>query len=153
MRAWVESLQARERLILVGGVAAAALILLWFGAMKLHTQTELLRDSIGAKQRLLVELSRVGIQPAGPAPGTIGQGQTLVVLINASAKEHGIALTRSREDGPNGVQISFANLPFDMLADWLVMLETQSSITVDSASFTSAKQKGVVNGQILLHRS
>jgi type II secretory pathway component PulM len=40
-----------------------------------------------------------------------------------------------------------------MLVDWLVLLEKQSSITVDSASFTSAKQKGIVNGQIVLRRS
>jgi type II secretory pathway component PulM len=153
MRAWFENLQARERLILIGGAAAAVLILLWFGVMKVHAQTELMRDSVGAKQRLLLELNRVGIQPAGPAPGTQGQGQTLVVLIQASAKEHGIALTRSRDDGPNGVQISFGNVSFDMLVDWLVMLEKQSSITVESASFTSAKQKGVVNGSISLRRS
>jgi len=153
MRAWFDNLQTRERLILIGGAAAAVLILLWFGALRLHTQTEVMRDAIGAKQRLLLELNRVGIQPTAPALGTVGQGQTLVVLIQASAKEHGIALTRSRDDGPNGVQISFGNVSFDMLVDWLVMLERQSSISVDSASFTSAKQKGVVNGSISLRRS
>jgi type II secretory pathway component PulM len=153
MTAWFRSLQARERLILIGGAVAAVLVLLWFGAMRLHAQTELMRDSIGAKQRLLLELNRVGLQPTGPAPGTLGQGQELVVLINASAKEHGIALTRNRSDGPNGVQIAFSSVSFDMLVDWLVLLEKQSSITVDSASFTSAKQKGIVNGQIVLRRS
>lgn len=153
MTAWFQSLQARERMIVIGGAIAAVLILLWFGGVKLHTQTELMRDSIGAKQRLLIELNRVGLQPAAPALGQQGQGQTLVVLINASAKEHGIALTRAREDGPSGVQIAFGSVSFDMLVDWLVLLEKQSSITVDSASLTSAKQKGIVNGQIVLHRS
>ena len=153
MSAWFDNLQGRERLILIGGAVAAVLIVLWFGLTRMHTQTELLRDAIGSKQRLLLELNRVGSLPAVPTPGGIGQSQELVVLINASAKEHGIALTKNRGDGPNGVQISFSNISFDMLVDWLVMLEKQSSITVDSATFTSTKQRGVVNGQLALRRS
>jgi len=153
MRAWFENLQTRERLMLIGGAAAAVLILLWFGTTRLHAQTELLRDSIGTKQRLLVELDRVGVQPIGPAPGTKGQGGELVALISASAKEHGIALMRNRADGPNSVQITFNNVSFDMLIDWLVLLEKQSSITVDVASFTSAKQKGIVTGSLSLRRA
>lgn len=151
MRAWFTNLQPRERLILLGGVAALLLIAVWFGVMRLHAQTEVLRDAVAAKQRMLVDLTRVGARPAGPANPQVNQ--TLVVVIDGSAREHGIALSTSRPDGPDGVQVAFSNVPFDMLLEWLVALEKQSSVGVESASFTTAKQKGIVNGQLTLRRS
>ena len=154
MKAWFQNLQARERLILLGGGAAVLLIAVWFGVMRLHAQTERLRDSVAAKQRMLVDLGRVGGRPATPAAnGPGGNQQTLVVVIDGSAREHGIALSTRRPDGPDGVQVAFSNVPFDMLLDWLVALEKQSSVAVESASFTTAKQKGIVNGQLTLRRS
>jgi len=120
--------------------------------MKLHAQTEVLRESVAAKQRMLVDLSRVGTRPAAAANAQ-GNNQTLVVVIDGSAREHGITLSTRRPDGPDGVQVAFSNVPFDMLLDWLVALEKQSSVAVESASFTTAKTKGIVNGQLTLRRS
>jgi type II secretory pathway component PulM len=151
MKAWFDNLQPRERLILLGGVAAVLLIAVFFGVLRLHTQTEVLREAVAAKQRMLVDLTRVGIRPAGPAPAA--NNQTLVVVIDGSAREHGIVLSTRRPDGPDGVQVAFSNVPFDMLLEWLVALEKQSSVAVESASFTTAKQKGIVNGQLTLRRS
>jgi type II secretory pathway component PulM len=139
MKAWFQNLQPRERLIVLGGVAAVLLIAVWFGVMRLHAQTEVLRDAVAAKQRMLVDLTRVGGRPATPAANA--NNQTLVVVIDGSAREHGIALTTRRPDGPDGVQVAFSNVPFDMLLEWLVALEKQSSVAVESASFTTAKQK------------
>jgi type II secretory pathway component PulM len=153
MKAWFDSLQPRERLILLGGVAAVLVIAVWLGVMRLHAQTEVLRDAVAAKQRMLVDLGRVGGRPATPAANGQGNQQTLVVVIDASAREHGIALTTRRPDGPDGVQVAFSSVPFDMLLEWLVALEKQSSVAVESASFTTAKQKGIVNGQLTLRRS
>jgi general secretion pathway protein M len=151
MKAWFQNLQPRERLILLGGVAAVVLIAAWFGVMRLHAQTEVLRDAVAAKQRMLIDLTRVGTRAAAPANP---QGnQTLVVVIDGTAREHGIALTTRRPDGPDGVQVAFSNVPFDMLLEWLVALEKQSSVAVETASFTTAKQKGIVNGQLTLRRS
>jgi type II secretory pathway component PulM len=152
MKAWFNSLQPRERLIVLGGVAAVLLVAAWFGVMRLHAQTEVLRDAVAAKQRMLVDLTRVDTRPAAPQGGQ-GNNQTLVVVIDGTAREHGIALTTRRPDGPDGVQVAFSNVPFDMLLEWLVALDKQSSVTVESASFTTAKQKGIVNGQLTLRRS
>ena len=152
MKAWFQNLQPRERLIVLGGIVGVLLIAVWFGVMRLHAQTEVLRESVAAKQRMLVDLSRVGTRPAAAANAQ-GNNQTLVVVIDGSAREHGITLSTRRPDGPDGVQVAFSNVPFDMLLDWLVALEKQSSVAVESASFTTAKTKGIVNGQLTLRRS
>ena len=153
MKAWFQNLQQRERLMVLGGVAAVLLIAVWFGVMRLHAQTEVLRDAVAAKQRMLVDLTRVGTGTSGPAKGPGANQTTLVVVIDGSAREHGITLSTRRPDGPDGVQVAFSNVPFDMLLEWLVALEKQSSVAVESASFTTAKQKGIVNGQLTLRRS
>ena len=152
MRAWFDNLQPRERLILIGGAVVAALIILWIGVLSpLRARSEVLRDSVAQKQRLLVDLARVG--PPPPANTAQGGNQTLVVLISASAREHGVALKTQRPDGPDGIQVSFGNLAFDTLLEWLVAIEKQNAVAVESASFTATKQRGIVNGQLVLRRS
>jgi general secretion pathway protein M len=152
MRAWFESLQPRERAIFVAGAVLALLIVLWMGVLRpLHSRSEVLREAVAAKQRLLVNLQQID----GPAvgPGTTERGdQTLVRLINNSAAEHGVELTRTRPDGPNGIQATFGNASFDTLVAWLVALEGQNGVSVETASFTSTRQPGIVNGQLLLRR-
>jgi len=153
MKAWFVGLQPRERMILIGGAAVAVVLLLWLAVLKpLHSQAAILRESVAAKQRLLVSLAQIDGQSPGHtvSPGT---GQTLVVLVSNTAQQQGIALTRTRPDGPDGIQVTFSNVSFDTLVAWLVALESENSVAVESASFTSGRQQGVVNGQLLLRRS
>jgi type II secretory pathway component PulM len=150
MRAWYANLQVRERLILLGGIVAAVLIGAWFGLNEMRSGTEVLRDAVAQKQRLLISLQPLeGQVPTGATPG---DGQTLVVLIANTAQQHNLALTRTRPDGPDGIQVTFGNASFDTLMSWLIALDKQYSVAVESASFTSTRQQGVVNGQLLLRR-
>jgi len=138
-------------MMLLVGAAAVGVILLYALLRPLHTQSEALRASVATKQRLLVNLQQ--LDPSGAsAPVRNNQGQTLVVMIQNTAKEHGVDVTRSRPDGPDGVQITFGNAPFNTLMEWLVALEAQNGVAVESATFTGARQQGVVNGQIVLRR-
>jgi type II secretory pathway component PulM len=154
MKEWFENLQPRERAIFIGGGVAAVLIVMWMAVLRpLETRSEVLREAVAAKQRLLVNLSQIDGQDvaAGPA-GAEGQDQTIMRLVANSATEHGVALTRQRPDGPNGIQVTFGNASFDTLVAWLVALESQYSVSVESASFTGSRQPGIVNGQLLLRR-
>jgi type II secretory pathway component PulM len=150
MKAWFTNLQVRERLILLSGVVAVVLIGAWFGLREMRSETEVLRDAVTQKQRLLIALQSVGDQV--PQSATPGDGQTLVVLIANTAQQHNLALTRTRPDGPDGIQVTFGNASFDTLMSWLIALDKQYSVAVETASFTSTRQQGVVNGQLLLRR-
>jgi general secretion pathway protein M len=150
MKNWFANLQARERLILLAGVVGVMLIGAWFGLREMRSSTEVLRDAVAQKQRLLIALQPLeGQVPQGATPG---DGQTLVVLVDRTAKQHNLALTRTRPDGPDGIQVTFGNASFDALVGWLIALEKEYSVAVESASFTSTRQQGVVNGQLLLRR-
>jgi type II secretory pathway component PulM len=152
MKNWFANLQPRERALFAGGAVVALIILLWGGVLRpLHTRSEVLRDSVAAKQRLLINLAQIDGQDAG-AGATSGQDQTLLRLVKNTAIEHGVETTRERADGPNGLQVTFGNVSFDTLLDWLVALETQNAVTVETASFTGSRQPGIVNGQLVLRR-
>jgi type II secretory pathway component PulM len=151
MKDWFLSREPRERLILAVAAVVAVVLVLWLSLKPLRTQSDALRASVASKQRLLVNLQQID----GPsdAPATRGGGETLVVVINNTSKQHGIDLTRSRPDGPDGVQVTFGNAPFDTLMEWLISLESEYGVGVESAQFTSTRQQGIVNGQVMLRRS
>jgi type II secretory pathway component PulM len=152
MKDWFANLQPRERAIFSAGGVVVAVILLWAAVLRpLHSRSEILRESVTAKQRLLTNLAQVDVEAAS-GPGATGQDQTLVRLVGNSATEHGVELTRQRPDGPNGLQVTFGNASFDTLVTWLIALDGQYAVAVESASFTGARQPGIVNGQLTLRR-
>ena len=154
MKAWFFRLQPRERMIVGVGAAAAVAIVLWgFVVQPLRAEVGRLRTSVDTKQRLLVDVARVeGEMPATTTGGREGVGQTLVVIVDNTARNHGLDLPRNTANGPSGVNVSFQNARFDSLVAWLVVLHDTYGVDVDTASLSSAREPGLVNGQLSLRR-
>jgi general secretion pathway protein M len=152
MKQWFYGLQPRERWIVSVGAVAAVIMILWIGVLRpLQTQTAALRTAVDTKQRLLVDVSR--LDGTGPvATGRQGGDQTLVVIVSNTAAAHGLDLPRTRPNGPSGIDVTFQGAPFDALVTWLVTLHTSYGVDVETASFSSAREPGLVNGQLSLHR-
>jgi general secretion pathway protein M len=152
MRAWFESLAARERWILVaGGFLAVVIVVWWLVLTPLRTGSASLRAAIESKQRLLLDLSRLESTGAS-GPVAKNSGETLVVVVSNTAQQHGLQLARSRPNGPSGVDVTFQAVPFDVLVTWLLALHGSYGVEVESASLSSAREQGLVNGQLSLHR-
>lgn len=153
MKAWFFGLQPRERWILAVGAAAAGVIVLWWLMLQLATETALSRASVESKQRLLIEVAQVeGAQPGGVARSRQGTEQTLVLIVSNTAASYGLGQPRTRQNGPSGIDVTLQGVSFDALAAWLVALHDTYGIDVETASFTNARQPGLVNGQLSLHR-
>lgn len=155
MRDWFYGLQPRERLIASVGLAAAILIVLWAFVFKpVQSQSQSLQTAVESKQRLLVDLARLeGAQSPLPSGGSVqGREQTLVVVIDTTAQQLGITLSRTRPNGPSGIDVTFQGASFDVLVSWLMTLHSTYAVDVESASFTSARVQGLVNGQLSLQR-
>ena len=154
MKAWFLNLQYRERLILVAGGAAALLIVAWiFVLSPLRSGSADLRESVAQKERLLIDLGRVEVLRLDSASPAQASEQSLVVLVDSTAQSYGLALPRTRPDGPDGINVSFTGVSFDAMLEWLITLETTYGVSVESATFSSARERGLVNGQIFLRRS
>ena len=152
MRAWFDNLQPRERWILIAGIVVAIGVVLWAGVLRpLQAQSASLQAAVESKQRLLIDLGRVGASSAPRPPGTQPE-QTLVVVVNSTAQAHGLRITSSRPNGPSGVEVTLQAVPFDVLVAWLMTLHGTHSVDVESAQLSTARQQGLVNGQVSLHR-
>jgi general secretion pathway protein M len=153
MKEWFDNLAPRERLILMAGGVAAVLIVGYWAVMHLRAESATLRTAVESKQRLLLDLARLDGVQSRSAPGAAqNAGQTLVVVIDTTAKEHGLRLARARPNGPSGVDVTFQAVPFDVLVDWLTTLHGSYAVDVESASLSSGRERGLVNGQLSLHR-
>jgi type II secretory pathway component PulM len=154
MRAWLATLQPRERWIVLGGAVAALVIIAWgFILRPLHRQGTELQDTVAQKQRLLVNVrtaERIG--PADSAARGQASQQSLFVLVDTTRQPHGLDFRSTRPEGADGINVSFQNASFDALLNWLVALDTTHGVRVETASFTSTRERGLVNGQVLLRR-
>lgn len=155
MKAWFESLQPRERSILLLGAAAAAAIVLWgFVLSPLRSGGAELRAAVAAKERLLIDVRRVeGLQPEGSGAQPTAGNQSILALVDSTRQSHGLDFARTRPNGPNAIDVTFQNASFDALLDWLIAIESNHGVVVESASFSSTRDRGLVSGQISLRRS
>jgi type II secretory pathway component PulM len=154
MKAWFYGLQTRERWIVLAGVAAAVAIVVWgFVVTPVRAEIATLRTSVATKQRLLIDVARIeGERPSTVAGGRQGADQTLVVIVDNTARSHGLDFPRTRANGPSGVDVSFQGASFDSLVAWLLLLHDTYGIDVETASFSSAREPGLVTGQLSLRR-
>jgi general secretion pathway protein M len=155
MREWFANLAPRERIIVLVGAAAAVLLIVWGLIWKpLNDGTADLRDSLEQKRALLVDLQRIqGLPTSGTTSAPGDDRRSLVVLVDQTAQSMGLSFTRTRPDGSDAISVSFSSAPFDSLVEWLVQLERTSGLSVESASFNSTRERGLVSGQVFLRRT
>lgn len=156
MKAWFASLERRERLTLgVGAVLAVAIVFWGWIWQPLLDGNSAMRVSLTEKRQLLVDLRRAeSLQPGAPAPEAAGAAPSLVLLVDSTARDSGLPpFLRTRPDGADRISVSFQDTSFDGILSWLLMLERNYGINVESASFNGARERGLVSGQLFLSRS
>jgi general secretion pathway protein M len=156
MNAWFSTLKPRERLIVGAGAVLAVAIVGWGFVWKpLVDGSAELRDSVAEKRQLLGDLRRAEqLGPGSAAPSRANASQTLVVLVDSTARSVGLPpFSRTRPDGADGISVSFQETSFDGILNWLIMLDEDYGVAVDSASFNGGRQPGTVTGQLFLSRS
>jgi general secretion pathway protein M len=154
MRAWYENLSERDRRVVsIGGGVVLVLGLLAI-ILPLNTQITLARKRITTKQADLAFIQSVAPQVAAAGPGAAGaaNAESLVVLIDSSARESGLgkALSSSQPTGDKGLRIRLDKAPFDALVAWLARLSQQHGVRVESAEIESAGEVGLVNAGLVL---
>jgi general secretion pathway protein M len=162
MKAWLESLDPRERVFVFGGAIVVGIALLyafvWTPLDKGHKNLE---SSVVIWERSLRELRPLkGLQQT---PGNSSQGsqsgsrQTPVVIVDQTLRARGLdrSLQRSQPTTSNGIRVEFENVAFDDLVLWLGDLSAQYGMHVAGGSLSISSQSGPgrINATLTLERA
>ena len=153
LRAWYAGLQQRERrVVAVGGVVVAVLILVLGILLPLHSavtnavqRNATKRDDLAWMQGNASEIRAAGSQlPADT-------GEAPVVLVDRVGREAGLASAlRGTQPNGTGVRVQLEAAPFDALITWLATLDERYGLSVETITVDRAARPGVVNASITL---
>jgi type II secretory pathway component PulM len=148
-----DALSQRDRRLAVG-VTVGAVVLLVFGLLlPLDHSVTRAQQRLAKKKADLVWMQGAAPELAGaPAPPS-DTGESLLVIVDRSARESGLASALAgSEPGTNGaLSVRLQKAPFDTLVQWLARLALQNGIVVESATVESAGAPGLVNAAVVLH--
>jgi len=147
------ALSMRERRMVLGGVIAAVAIFIFGILVPLDRSVAHAQQRLAKKHADLVWMQGVAPEIAASAPPPAANGESLLVIVDRSARESGLgsALSGSEPGGPGTLSVRLEKAPFDALIAWLARLAQQNGVAVDSATIEKAGAPGLVNAAIVLH--
>ena len=151
----IAALSPRERRLLLLGAIAAVAILIFGMLIPLDRSVSHAQDRLAKKRADLSWMQSVAPQIAVIPPPSTARGESLLVIVDRSAREAGLAnaLSGSEPGGPGNLSVRLEKASFDMLVGWLARLAQQNGVTVDSAIIEKSGVPGLVNANIVLHSS
>lgn len=158
MREWFEALAPREQVMVGFAGALTVLIVAWLGIWApLDGGADRLERSVAAHRQTIAQARRLEgrLSAPGAARSTVaGRNQSLVVIVDSTIRERGLAasLRRSQPTGQDSIRLQFENAAFDTLVEWLGDLAGRYGLEVSSASFLNRAEPGRVDSTITLER-
>lgn len=159
MKDWFFGLESRERMFISVGGVLLVIFLVWGVLLSpLYGASASALTRIEAKRDTLAFLRGAAAELAGathlPAAGPDLSGQSLVVVVDRSAREAGLgaALTRNQPVGEDGIRVRLDGASFDDLTRWLANLSASSGLAIESASFDRTPEDGRVNASLVLRQ-
>ena len=154
MREWFDNLSERDRRIVTWGGAVVLVLVLLGIVVPLNRNIAIARERVTRKQGDLQFIQSVAPQlaSAGPASAAAASAESLVVLVDSSARESGLgkSLTNSQPTGDKGLRVRLDRVGFDAMVAWLARLSQQHGVRVESAEIESAGETGLVNAGLVL---
>ena len=148
-----DTMTPREQQLVKYGGIGAVLVLIFGVLLPLDSSVSKARSRVNQKQTDLVWMR--GVAPVlAQAPAHQGNGESLIVIVDRSARESGLgsALAGSEPNGPGSINVRLEKASFDAMVGWLSRLSQQNGISVDGANIDTAGAPGVVNAALVLHQ-
>ncbi len=156
MKALLAGLGARERFLLMAGVALITLVLLYGLVWKpLGDRVSSLRATVIEQtalhqwmQTTAGEIRRLRGQQRPPS----GERASLLSLADRTAREHGLgaAIRRVEPEGGDKVRIQLEQAPFDDITRWLEQLVARHAVVIEIITIEARDEAGLVNARLTL---
>jgi type II secretory pathway component PulM len=151
---WYARQTPRDQRILLIGTAVVGVVLLAWLALLPQRAVSRARQDIASQQQLLDYMRQVGPALAAAGPGEAVQpiGESFVVFIDRTAREHGLSesLTGSPPAGNGSFRVTFDAADFNLLLTWMHQLSSRYGVRVEAASVTATGAPGRVNASVQL---
>src|SRR2546423_6131092 len=148
----VAALPERERRLALGGLALAAAILVFGVLIPLDRSVAHAHERLARKRADLTWMQAVALELAASAPPPAATGESLLVIIDRSARESGLAgaLEGSEPGGPGSLSVRLAQAPFRALGGWLAPPPPQKGIRGGAATLEKTQKPRVGNAPLVL---
>ena len=147
------ALSARERRLVLGALALAALILVFGVLIPLDRSVAHAHDRLASKRADLSWMQGVAPELASSPAQPAATGESLLVIVDRSAREAGLAGSLTSEPaGPGALSVRLQRAPFDSLVAWLGRLAQQNGASVESPTIERADATGMVNAALVLKK-
>lgn len=148
---WYGTLAPREQLIVrVGGVVAAALLLLVV-LLQLHGVVGRAEKRVAAKRADVAYIASV-LPELRLAPLPQRGGQSLVTVVDRTTRDAGLGANLRGADpsGIGGVRVRLEGATFDTLVAWLLRIQREYGLAVQTATLEKTEAPGRVNASFTL---
>ena len=161
MKAWLDKLDPRERLMVTVGAVLLVLFLIYILVWSpLHSGYDSLRNTV-ATQRTTAQWMQVSAQTlkglkrnSGRAVQGLG-GRSLLSVADSTARAGGLgpALKRVEPEGSDNVRVWLDGASFDVVVKWLGTLSTIHGVNAETATLERSGGAGRVNARLTLQAS
>ena len=156
MKEWFDSLEARERRIMLVGAVVLLLVIIYFlGWEPFINRLHELRESTQKKQLDVAWMQNAAqqvkqLQARNTAPAQLGAGQSLLGVIDRTAKlkKLGDSVKRVQPDGSSKARVSLESANFDVVIAWLEELERRYGVGIETITFEKREEPGLVDARI-----
>jgi general secretion pathway protein M len=151
VQAWYGALEPGEQRLVRGGAALGALLLVGGAVLQLHAAVARAEQRLAA-ERADVAYIRSVLPELRAAPLPQVAGQSLVTVVDRTTRDSGLGMNLRGADpsGVGGVRVRLEGAAFDALVQWLLRIEREYGLAVQSATLERTDAPGRVNANLTL---
>lgn len=161
MKAWLENLDPRERLMVAAGAALLVLFLLYILVWSpLHSGYDSMRTTVEEQRATALWMQQSaqtlkGLKRSGGRSRQGLGGRSLLSVADSTARAGGLgpALKRVEPEGGDSVRVWLDGAPFDVLVKWLGTLSTIHGVNAETVTMERSDAAGRVNARLTLQAS
>ena len=156
-KTWWNQRSKREQYItLAGSLIVATLVIDIFIWQPLTNAINQMQQGVMQDNSLLILMAdaktKLDQWRSAGYTATLQSSAGLLVTVEQTLTKTGLSrhLTNTTEQSANSIDLSFSNVPFDELSDWLEMLWTSDNVIVDKISVQKTATIGLANVTLTL---
>jgi general secretion pathway protein M len=155
MKNYLESLQQRERNLVLSLAGVLAIAVVYFILYQpLQSRLELAQKSLQREVKLLqwIEVNATKLaklRGGGKDSLNTDSSGSLDQIVNSSARQFGLIINRLQPQN-NKLNVTLEKAQFSQILQWLGQLQQKNGITIDSVDFRAESSPGLVRARILL---